>query len=387
MKKKIKICCVTGTRADYPRVKSVLREIQKNKNFSLQIIATGSHLLKSHGYSYKEILDDGFKIDKKVVMYENEFNSPVGMTLATAKCMNGIAKALNELKPDIMLITVDRVETLAAASAASLMNYPIAHIQGGEVTGTIDESIRHAVTKMSHIHFPATKDAYERILYMGEPKENIFLVGCPYIDIISKLKPTKKKDLTSKYQINFDKPVIIFTQHPVTTEFGQSKKQIEITVKALERFQDKVNIVNFYSNPDAGGEEITKFLNSRSFLNIPNMDSHDFLSLMHHASLMIGNSSAGIREAPSFKLPVINIGTRQNGRLRGDNVIDVDHDINKISEAIDYALNDQKFFERVKKAINPYGNGDAAKKIVSEIKKIKINENLIKKVFIDNHEI
>ena len=159
---KKKVCCITGTRADYPRVKSVLKLIEKNKNLDLQIIVTGSHLLKSHGFSYKEILNDGFKINKKVKMYDGEYDSPLGMTLATAKCTAGIADALDSLKPDVVLLTVDRVETLSAATAASLMNFPIFHIQGGEVTGTIDESIRHAVTKLSHFHFPATSDAKKK---------------------------------------------------------------------------------------------------------------------------------------------------------------------------------------------------------------------------------
>tara|TARA_B100001741_G_scaffold263991_1_gene228880 strand:+ start:3799 stop:4962 length:1164 start_codon:yes stop_codon:yes gene_type:complete len=387
MSEKIKICCITGTRADYPRVKSVLKEIKENGKFDLQIIVTGSHLLESHGNSYTEILDDGFLIDKKVEMYIDDFNSPLGMTLATSRCMKGVAEALDDLNPDICLITVDRVETLAAASAASLMNFPIAHIQGGEVTGTIDESIRHAVSKLSHIHFPATEDAYQRILFMGEPKENIFLTGCPYIDIISSFVPTKRKELTKKYSIKFDKPVAIFTQHPVTTEFGKSKDQIIKTVKALEKFEDKINIINFYSNPDAGGDEITKYLSKTKFVNIPNMDSKDFLSLMNFSSFMIGNSSAGIREAPSFKLPVINIGTRQNGRLRGENVIDVEHDTKKIEDAINFIIQNEDFKNKIKAIKNPYGDGNAAKKIVEVLENLVIDENLIKKVFIDNHEI
>ena len=387
MTKKIKICCITGTRADYPRVKSVLHKINNNQRFELQIIVTGSHLLESHGNSFKEIINDGFKIDKKVPMYTESFNTPYGMATATSRCMTGIASALDELKPDICLITVDRVETLAAASAASLMNFPIAHIQGGEVTGTIDESIRHAVTKLSHIHFPATQDAFDRILYMGEPRERIFLTGCPYIDIINEIEPTSKEILTQKYSINFAKPIVIFTQHPVTTEFGKSKEQIGITVKAIEKFSNDINVVNFYSNPDAGGDEITEYLNATGFLNIPNMDSKDFLSLMHYAVLMIGNSSAGIREAPSFKLPAINIGSRQNGRLRGQNVIDVPHDLEEIEQAIRFALYDKVFLEKMEDLENPYGDGNAAKRIVDVIERTEINQDLIKKVFIDNHGI
>ena len=156
-----KICCITGTRADYPRVRSVLKRLKHNPNFILYIVVTGSHLLKEYGYSYKEIIEDGFEIYKKVHMFKNDFNSPYGMALASAECTKGIAHALSEINPDLVLLTVDRVETLAAATAASLMNFPIAHIQGGEITGTIDEVLRHAITKLSHIHFPASKDAKE----------------------------------------------------------------------------------------------------------------------------------------------------------------------------------------------------------------------------------
>jgi len=189
-----KILCITGTRADYPRVKSVLKDINQRKNLELQLVVTGSHLLKEYGYSIQEIINDGFKIDKEVPMFTGDYNSPVGMAKAAAKCTEGIADTLQELNPDLVLITVDRVETLAATVAVCLMNYPIAHIQGGEVTGTIDESIRHAVTKMSHIHFPATKDAAERIIRMGEDPNKVFQVGCPYIDINSSIEKKTKRE-------------------------------------------------------------------------------------------------------------------------------------------------------------------------------------------------
>ncbi len=382
MKKK-KVCCITGTRADYPRVKSVLKLIKKNKNLDLQIIVTGSHLLKSHGFSYKEILNDGFKINKKVKMYDGDYDSPLGMTLATAKCTAGIADALDSLKPDVVLLTVDRVETLSAATAASLMNFPIFHIQGGEVTGTIDESIRHAVTKLSHFHFPATSDAKKRIIKMGEPTKYVKKVGCPYIDEINDLKPTSKKQLGRKYKLPFDKRFCIFTQHPVTTEYGEESYQILETLKALDDFND-FNVINLSSNPDAGGKKISRLLkDNKKFFFIPNMDSKDFLSLMKYASFMIGNSSAGIREAPSFGLPVINIGTRQNGRLRASNVLDVNHDSYEIKKAIQKVLNDKKFLLKMKNLKNPYGDGKAAKRIVNFIEKTKITKQFIQKRIVD----
>lgn len=376
---KRKITCITGTRADYPRVRSVLREIQKRKELELSLIVTGSHLLDDYGYSAQEIIDDGFDISKKVEMFIGDFDSPLGMTEASARCTAGVAKALDELNPDLVLITVDRVETLASTTAASLMNFPIAHIQGGEVTGTIDESIRHAVTKLSHIHFPATDDAAQRIILMGENKDLVFNTGCPYIDEIQQATIKSKKELSMQYGFDDSKDIIIFTQHSVTTEFEESSAQVEKTIDALKDFSDK-QVICFFSNTDAGGKEIIKKItDQKNFIIIPNMLSTDFLSLMSHSCLMIGNSSSGIREAPSFKLPVINIGTRQNGRLRASNVIDVDHDVSQIKDALKKVFNDSEFRDSLKDLKNPYGDGTAAKKIVDVLSNIEINQKLIQK--------
>ena len=379
MNSKRKILCITGTRADYPRVKSVLFEIQKRKNLDLQLIVTGSHLLEDYGYSAQEIIEDGFKINKMIPIFSGDFNTPLGMTRAAAKCTDKIAIALNELKPDLVLLTVDRIETLGAAVAVSLMNFPIAHIQGGEVTGTIDESIRHAVTKLSHIHFPATKDAAERIILMGENKKMVFQFGCPYIDIIKSVKITPRKKLAKKYGFSESNPLIIFTQHPVTTEYGHSKNQILTTIEALNSFEN-CDIITFYSNTDAGGKEIIETLKSdKKFTLIPNMISSDFLSLMACADAMVGNSSAAIREAPSFHLPAVNIGSRQQGRLRSENVIDVDSDESQIKSALKMALYDKSFKQSVNKSINPYGDGKSAKKIVDILETIDIEPSLIQK--------
>jgi len=374
-----KILCITGTRADYPRVKSVLYEINKRKNLDLQLIVTGSHLLEEYGYSIQEIIDDGFKIDKKIPMFSGDYNSPVGMARAAAKCTDGIAIALEELKPDLVLITVDRIETLAATVAVSLMNFPIAHIQGGEVTGTIDESIRHAVTKMSHIHFPATEDAADRIIRMGENPKMVFQVGCPYIDIIKSIEKKSKEKLAKQYSFSAYKPLIIFTQHPVTTEFGSSANQISITLKALKSFSE-CQVVAFSSNTDAGGKEIIDTVKKeKNFTHITNMVSSDFLNLMNCANVMVGNSSAAIREAPSFHLPAVNIGSRQQGRLRAENVIDVEHDEEQIIKAIKKGLFDGDFIKKVNETTNPYGDGKSAKRIVEILENIPLNQQLVQK--------
>jgi GDP/UDP-N,N'-diacetylbacillosamine 2-epimerase (hydrolysing) len=375
-----KILCLTGNRADYPRIKHVLKKIEKNSNMELYLVVTGSHLIKEYGNSIEEIKQDKFKNIIKTKMYIKNYDTPYGMSLSAANLSKNFSKILNKVNPDLVLLTVDRVETLAAAMAASLMNFPIAHVQGGEVTGTIDESIRHAVTKLAHIHFVANEDAKKRIIKLGEIKENVYNVGCPYIDLIKRQKLRSKKFLLKKYNIKEKKGIILFTLHSVTTEYEKSEYQINIVIEALKKFKN-YEIVAFYSNTDAGGKKIIKQINKnfKSIKILPNIESIDFLSFMKFAKLMIGNSSAGIREAPSFKLPVVNIGNRQNKRMRALNVQDADFDTEEIIDKISFCLNDKKFLKKLNKIKNPYGDGNASNKILNILKN-KSFENLIQKI-------
>lgn len=363
----IKICCVTGTRADYPRIRSVLKRLDEDSFFELQIVVTGSHLLPDYGDTYKEIIDDGFTIAKKVPMFTEEFDTPYGMTRCVGGAMKKLADAYQELKPDVMLITVDRVETLAAASAAALMNLPIFHVQGGEVTGTIDESIRHAVTKLSHFHFAATEESKNRIIKMGEPDDKVFNTGCPYIDELDSYNYLSKDEISKLYQLDLVRKNAILTLHSVTTEHEDSFQQIKILLDALKKYD--LNIIAIYSNSDAGGRKIIELLKNTTRLNlIPNIKSDHFASLMKHCDLMIGNSSAGIREAPTFKLPVVNIGSRQNGRERGINVIDCEFEVASIKKALDTALYDNTFISKLETSSNIYGDGKSSARIVNIIK-------------------
>lgn len=369
---------MTGTRADYPRVKSVLREIQKHPDLILKLIVTGSHLLPEYGNTISEIERDGFDIAATVPMFDED-DSPYGMAKAAARCSDGIADALKKIKPDLFLITVDRVETLATAQTVALMNIPMAHIQGGEITGTVDESIRHAVSKLSQIHFPATVEAGECLTMMGEDPRNVHVVGCPYMDIICSLRYKSKKVIGKKYGLDPEKPWILFTQHPVTTEYGKGGEQIVVTLNALRRLRG-VEIISLYSNVDAGGREIMeKIKKCKQFKLFPNIESEDFLTIMKYASVMVGNSSAGIREAPSFELPVVNIGSRQTGRARAANVIDVEHDEEEIVGALKKGLSDTEFRESLKGIVNPYGDGNAAKKIVEILRTVKLTPELVQK--------
>ena len=298
-----------------------------------------------------------------------------GATTAISNCTKAFAKILKNYKPDIVLITVDRIETLGATIPASIMNFPIAHIQGGEVTGTIDENIRHAVTKLSHIHLVANEDAKKRIIKLGENKKYIFNVGCPYVDLIKSTKRMSKKILFKKLNLDINKKTIILIQHAVTTEYGDSKNQIFKTISVLKKLDHKkFQIFAIYSNVDPGSKEIIKQIKKAKFNIRKNIVSEEFINLMKYSDLLIGNSSCGIREAPSFKLPAINIGSRQNKRLRAKNVIDVDYKISEINDAINYALNNKKFKKILKNVKNPYGDGNASDKIVRILKNLNLSK-------------
>lgn len=381
-KKKIKILCMTGTRADYPRVKPVLQLLRASSKFHLELIVTGQHLERKFGYTIKEIERDGYRIFKKVKIFGND-DSIYGMGTAFEKCFTGIKKALIEFKPDIFLITVDRIETMAAANAGFVTNTPMAHIQGGEVTGTMDETIRHCVTKISHIHFPATKDASKRIISMGEDKKNVYRVGCPYIEDIQKMNLFSKKEICQQFGIGEYEKFALLTQHPVTSEQKDTKENLKKTILALKRFPE-VKVIALFSNADAGGRFINKELKKDKNFNVfINLNERKYLTLMKYASFMIGNSSAGIREAPSFGTPVINIGTRQQGRLRAKNVIDVNHNVDEIIYAIKKCLNDKYYLKSIKKIKNPYFMKNTSLNIVNILGKLDYNNFNIQKIFHD----
>tara|TARA_Y100001970_G_scaffold199595_1_gene242776 strand:+ start:11165 stop:12322 length:1158 start_codon:yes stop_codon:yes gene_type:complete len=382
IKKKINIICVTGTRADYPRVKPVLKLLNKDRYFNLKLIITGQHLEKKFGSTFNEIKKDNFKILSKIKIFNND-DSIIGMNFALQKCIKGMTEILIKNKPDILLLTVDRIETLGSALAAMTLNLPIIHIQGGEVTGTLDETIRHCVTKMSHIHFPANLDAKKRIIKMGENKNYVFNVGCPYIDYINNQKFLSKKELSKILKIDLSKDYALFTQHAVTSEIKENLKNLKISIDSMKLFKN-INFICLFSNADAGGRSINALLKKQQNIYVfKNFDEYTYLSLMQNANFMIGNSSAGIREAPSFGIPAINIGNRQNGRLRAQNVIDVPNEKKKIVKAIEKCLKDKKFLNKLKKIKNPYGDGNASKRIISILKKIDISNIPIQKIFID----
>lgn len=379
-----KILIFIGSRANYSSIKSVMNAIKKNNNLKLQIVVGASALLEKYGNVSTLIEKDGFKIDAKIHMLI-EGESPLTMAKSTGVGIIELSTQFESLKPDIVLTVGDRFETMATTLAAAYMNIPIAHTMGGEITGTIDESIRHAVTKFSHIHFPASQDAKNRIIKLGEKKENVHLVGCPRIDLVAEILRSKRNDYKKALSIgvgsliDIDKPFILVSQHPVTTEYSKSELQMMQTLIAIEKLN--IQTIILWPNADAGSNDISKGIrkwreknrfnnNLRFFKNLP-IDT--YVNLMKKTSVLVGNSSSGIREGAFIGTPVVNIGTRQESRQRGKNVIDVDYDSNEILKAINKQIKHGKYLCQ-----DIYGNGKAGMKISKILSKcdLKIQKKI-----------
>lgn len=375
-----KIAVLTGTRAEYGILKPMLKAIKAHPDLELVLIVTGMHLSKEFGYTIKEIRKDGFKVKAKVEMLHEE-DTGAAMAKSIGKCIEKMAGELGRTKPNFLLLLGDRGEMLAGAIAAAYMNIPIAHIHGGEVSGSIDEPVRHAITKLAHVHFPATKKSAKRIIKMGEDPFRVFVVGAPSLDTILHEKLPTAPELSKKYNLDLSRPIIMVVQHPVVTESEHAPDQIRETLEAI--IQLKQQTILIYPNADAGGRRMIKVIKEyerypfiKSFKSIP---YEDYLGLMKIADVMVGNSSSGIIEAPSFHLPVVNIGTRQAGRERSTNVIDVEYNRREIVKAVKKALYDKEFREKVRKCKNPYGDGKAAERIVKILAEIEITPSLLQK--------
>jgi len=378
-KMKRKILYITGTRADYGLMKSVLKAIEKHPKLELEIVATGIHIMPEFGMTFNEIKKDNFKIHAIDATYEND--NKEAMASFIGKFIQQLTKKVIEIKPDIILLLGDRGEMLAGAIVGAYLTIPVAHIHGGDITSTVDEFSRHAITKLAHIHFPATEKSAERIIRMGEDPSNVFVVGAPGLDTILNEKLVEPEVLSEKYTLELSKPILLVVQHPVTTEVNDAPDHIHETLEAF--LELKYQTILIYPNADAGGREMIEAIKKyekypfiKTFKSIP---YKAFLSLMMIASVMVGNSSSGIIEAPSFGLPVVNIGSRQKGRERAENVMDVGYDKEEIKAAIKKALYDEDFKEKVKKCKNPYGNGKAGVRIAEILSKMKTDKNLLQK--------
>ena len=382
---KRKIAIVSGGRSDYGLLYWIIRGIHEDPDLQLQLIVTGMHLSPEFGMTVKVIDNDGFPIaDKVEMLLSSDTESAIATSMGLG--MIGFAKAYARLKPDLIIVLGDRFEILSAVTSAIPFKIPVAHIHGGELTeGAIDDLCRHAITKMSHIHFPATELCAQRIKQMGENPDNIFCFGSPSLDNFYRLELMSRKKLCEALCIPVDKRIGIITYHPVTIEKDSSEVQVLELLKAIKSFSD-IYWVFTMPNADTGGRIIFEILNdfvnhnsgkAKAFISLGRLK---YLSLLKYASVMIGNSSSGLIEAPSFGLPTINIGSRQDGRERGINVIDV-HDCrhNNINAAVIKALSD-KFKNSLKDMENPYGTGNASSNILKTIKS-KVLIGITKKSF------
>ena len=381
IKEKRKVFIVIERRADYSRYRPILQKMKEDPFFDIYLVVTGICLLDIHGKDVNYIKDDSFEINAQLKMFNADRPDTGGeMVRSMARVMSSLVDELEKAQPDIVLSGFDIGANMAVTIAAAHMNIPVAHIQGGEVTGSIDESIRHAMSKFSHIHFPATELSKNRLIRMGEDPNNIYVVGCPSIDVICETPVVNIQTLEEYFGLDFSKPILLMIQHPVTTEAEHSFFQIKETVDAIKEL--KTQTVALLPNNDAGYSKIIDCIKESGIKWYPSLPTDIFINLYRNVSALIGNSSSGIHETPSMRIPAINIGNRQQGRERAENVIDVSHQKDAIMIAIHKALNDTAFLQKVKNIHNPYGDGTSAEKIVKILKTVSL-DNLIQKQFVD----
>jgi UDP-hydrolysing UDP-N-acetyl-D-glucosamine 2-epimerase len=373
MTKKRKICAVITARPSYSRVKTALQAIKEHPQLELQLVVAGSALLDRYGTAVNFIERDGFTINEKVfIVLEGE--NKTAMAKTTGLGVMELANVFYNLQPDAVLTIADRFETIATSIAAAYQNIPLIHLQGGEVTGNIDEKVRHANTKLADLHLVTSEDARQRVIKMGEEEDSVHNTGCPSIDLAAEVlqHPALDFDPIEKYggvggNFSANKGYLVVMQHPVTTEYDRAKQDVQKTLKVIDAL--KIPTFWFWPNVDAGADGTSNAIRSYREKHDPehirffkNMEPFDFLKLLVNSKCLIGNSSVGIRECSFMGVPVVNIGTRQNRRLRGENVIDVAYDIEAIKEAIEQQISSPK---NIRSEI--YGNGNSGKQIADII--------------------
>ncbi len=374
------VCVVVGSRANYSSIKSAMKAIKAHPNLRLQLVVVASALLDRYGSVVELIEADGFTPDARVAMII-EGETPVTMAKSTGLGLLELPTIFDQMRPDVVITVGDRFETIATAVSAAYMNIPLAHTMGGEVTGTIDESVRHAVTKLAHIHFPANAQAAERIIRMGEDPERVHVVGCPRIDLVAEIASNGSQGLDEFWlehegvggHVDVEEPFLLVAQHPVTTEYGQGEAQIRETLAALATL--RIPAVMLWPNADAGSEDVARGIRKfrerhpheylRFYKNFP---VEVYVRLMMRCACMVGNSSAAIREGAFLGVPAVNIGTRQMGRERGSNVLDVGHDRKEIVRAIERQIEHGPY---PSEAI--YGDGHAGERIADILSRCELS--------------
>ena len=381
-----RICVITGTRAEYGLLSLLMKAIKDDTNLELYIIATGSHLSPEFGLTYKEIENDGFYINKKIEMVLSA-DTRSAIAKSTGLGMIGFADALSELQPGIMVALGDRYELLAASFAAVTARIPIAHIHGGETTlGAFDESIRHSITKMSWWHFAAAEEYKKRIIQLGEEPNRVFNVGGLGVDVIKNSRLLSKEELTKKTKINFSSKNLLVTYHPTTLEEESSKDHFQSILNVLAEMND-INLIFTMPNADSDARSIFSMIetfvsnHATRAIAFKSMGHLNYLSTLQFVDGVIGNSSSGLCEVPSFKIGTVNIGDRQKGRLKAESVIDCEPTEESIKSAIEI-LYSENFRSTLKSVLNPYGEGNATNKILEVLKNNPIPTE-IKKEFHD----
>lgn len=371
-----RICVVTGTRAEYGLLAPLMKLLKQDAEIDFQLVVTGSHLSKQHGATIKFIEQDGFVADALVDL-ELFDDSNIEIAHALGRATSQIADAFTRLKPDLVVILGDRYEILGAAQAALILNIPVAHIHGGEVTtGAFDDSIRHAITKMSNLHFCAAEDYRRRLIQLGESPKTVFNFGALGIDVLTNLKEMSKDELTAVVGIKLERELLLITIHPTTRSESSATTEITNLLAALEDFAE-ATIVFTGVNADPGNkylnDEIIKFVSRNPTRRVSHnsLGQINYLNLMKIADVVIGNSSSGIIEAPAFNVPTVNIGSRQDGRLRADSIIDCNFDHHEIRVAIETALS-PSWKSRCLSTVSKYGSGNTANNIADTLKNAKL---------------
>ncbi len=383
-----KIAVFTGNRAEYGLQYPILKAIAEDPRLDYYLLVSGAHLKEDFGRTVEEIEADGFRVYAEV-----EIEMPHDTLFTTAQAIGSgvvsLSRVLDKLRPDFLVVYADRFEGFAAVIAGTQMGIPTAHIEGGDYTdgGALDDSVRHAMTKLSHLHFTTNEQAADRIRHLGEEPWRVFNVGLPALDLVAAGHFATPSETYQRFDLDPHRPILVFTQHSVATEFERAAEQVSPSLAALEDAGREwcCQVVITYPNDDAGGRRIINAIEEFSAKGLafaqvyPSLGRYYYHGLLNVASACIGNSSSGIKETPAFYCPCINIGNRQRGRLRADNVIDVDYDRDEINKAIHRCLADDIFKEQVRTCVNPYGAGNAGPRIVEVLATVDLNQALIQK--------
>ncbi len=394
MTRKRIIAVFTGNRAEYGLQFPILRAIARHPELEYRLLVSGAHLDKNFGKTLEEIRKDGFEVHDEIKI-DLEADTLYATAQAIGSGTIAVSKSLDKLRPDLLVVYADRFEGFAAVIAGTQMGIPTAHVEGGDVTqgGALDDSVRHAMTKLAHLHFTTNENAANRIRLMGEEPWRVFNVGFPAIDLIADGVYATPKELHERYGLVADKPLIVFTQHSVSTRYEEAAAQIEPSLAALEALaHEGVQIVLTYPNNDAGGRRIIDELEKFRARGIPNTQVHKSLGRYNYHGMLhlagrggsaggacVGNSSSGVKETPAFGCPTVDIGTRQAGRLRATNVIETGYDTAEILAAMRRCLTDQTFVAQCRTCVNPYGTGDAGRKIADVLATVELGQTMITK--------